>query len=148
MLSRSPATTGPAGSNTFMPWLPSYAIGIRTFDEEHERLAGYVNHLHLTMVVRRDRGMSVQVFERLILETRKHFAHEEDLMADLAYPEAQEHRLEHVQLLDQLDEFFRLYRNGSMSALGLPVFLKAWLLTHIGEHDRRYVAFFRDHGVS
>ena len=138
---KSPA--GPA----FFPWLAEYLIGNRRFDEEHERMGALIAHLHLTMVVRRDREVAERVFAKLILETRKHFTNEENVLTDLGYQDRDAHFREHSRLLEQLNDYFGKYKDGSVSALFFPAFLKAWLITHIHETDRQYVDFLNVHGL-
>ena len=142
----SPEAKSPA-EPSFFPWVAEYLIGNRRFDEEHQRLGAMVAHLHLTMVVRRDREVAAQVFAKLIQETRRHFSNEEDLLTDLGYPDRETHFSEHSRLLEQLNDYFGKYKDGSVSALFFPAFLKAWLITHIHETDRQYVDFLNVHGL-
>lgn len=132
----------------FIAWSEDLCIGIRRFDEEHERLAAFISHLYTTMILRRDKVLSRQIFERLILETRRHFDAEEALMQDLGYPDWQTHVAEHAQLLADAEELARNYDLGHISALALPAFLKKWLLHHIETSDRAYIEFFKANGVS
>jgi len=133
---------------SFLPWIPTYRVGIRRFDEEHERLAAMVSHLHSTMIVRRDKRLSLQVFARLIQETKRHFEAETALMQDLEYPGLEAHAREHAQLLEEAEHLSSQYNLGHISALALPAFLKKWLIAHIEGPDRAYTAFFRSHGIS
>jgi len=111
-------------------------------------MGALIAHLHLTMVVRRDRDVAGQVFAKLILETRKHFTNEENLLTDLGYQDREAHFREHARLLEQLNDYFGKYQDGSVSALFFPAFLKAWLITHIQESDRNYVGFLQAQGLT
>jgi len=100
------------------------------------------------MIIRRDKAVSLQLFERLILETKRHFAAEIDLLEAFGYKDLEAHALEHAQLLEEARELARKYEEGHISALALPEFLKKWLVAHIEGSDRAYASFFREHGIS
>ncbi|WP_005033666.1 bacteriohemerythrin [Holophaga foetida] len=131
-----------------MPWSADRLVGIQRFDEQHERLASLITHLHSTMILRRDKPLSLQLFARLILETKRHFAAEMDLMEAFGYPDLEAHAREHAQLILEAEELARQYEEGHISALALPSFLKKWLITHIEESDRAYVDFFKVLGIT
>lgn len=134
------------GPDIFLTWSDDYCLGQRRFDQEHERLSAIIAHLHETMIVRRDTAVSLKVFDRLILETRKHFDGEVELMLEYGYPGLEAHALEHSRLLEEAQDLARKYQQGYISALALPSFLKKWLLAHIGGPDRDYVAFLKAKG--
>jgi len=136
-----------ADESTFLPWCEANRLGVRRFDEEHARMAALIGHLHATMIVRRDKPLSLKVFERLILETRRHFDGEEALMEELGYPALEAHSAEHARLITEAEEMARNYGLGHISALALPEFLRKWLLHHIDTCDRAYTDFFRTHGI-
>jgi len=131
----------------FLPWTEACNLGLRRFDEQHERLAALISHLHSTMIQRRDKPLSLQIFERLILETRRHFDAELDLMEAFGFEDLEAHAAEHALLLEEAQDLSRKYELGQVSALALPTFLRKWLIAHIDGSDRGYVDFFKVHGV-
>nr|WP_320131719.1 bacteriohemerythrin [uncultured Holophaga sp.] len=136
-----------SGSTLFLIWEDRYRVGQARVDQEHERLAFLIAHLHETMIVRRDKAVSLQLFERLILETRRHFDTEAALMEEFAYPDQEAHLREHGLLLEEASRLAHQYQQGHISALALPGFLKKWLLLHIDGPDRACVAYLKSQGL-
>ncbi len=140
--------TEPQPETSFLPWQREYAIGIHRFDEEHQKLVALVNHLHVTLVVRREVEVADKVFEQLIRETRAHFTHEEDALTEAGYSEWEAHFAEHSKLLEEVVDLHRKFKMGTLSAMLLLNFLKTWLIRHTQEVDRRYVPWLKKQGLS
>jgi len=137
----------PSVSSDFLPWTLDLQIGIKQFDLEHREMVDIVNRLHTLMVVKRDRLGADQLTEDLVRVTRTHFTNEEALLAELGYPECEAHFREHSNLIEELRDLQRQFRDGTISALVTPKFLKKWLLEHLEHTDRKYVAFLRSKGI-
>ena len=134
----------PLPPTSFFPWLEEeYTVGIPRFDRAHQRLVARINDLHEAMVVRRDRTLSAAVFTKLIHETRAHFVDEESILTQFNFPDTETHFAEHSDLLQEATDFLRKYEAGNLSALVLLNSLKAWLINHIKNSDRKYTSFLR-----
>jgi hemerythrin len=134
-------------ASTFLPWTNDLLIGIKQFDLEHQEMADLINQLHTLMVVQRDRPGADQLTDNLLRITRTHFTNEEALLTSLGYPECEAHFHEHSNLIDELRDLRRQFRDGTISALVTPKFLKKWLLEHTQNTDRKYVPFLRSKGI-
>ncbi|MBL0312435.1 MAG: hemerythrin family protein [Holophagaceae bacterium] len=134
----------PQPPTAFFPWLDEeYTVGIQRFDRAHQRLASRINDLHEAMMVKRDRLLATAVFTKLIQETRAHFVDEESILTQFNFPDSEAHFAEHSDLLQEAAEFLRKYEAGNLSALVLLNTLKAWLINHIKNSDRKYTGFLR-----
>ena len=134
----------PEPPGPFFPWSQEeYTVGIERFDRAHQRLAARINDLHEAMVVRRDRTLATAVFTKFIHETRVHFVDEESILTQFNFPDSEDHFAEHSDLIHEATEFLRKYEAGNLSALVLLNSLKAWLINHIKNSDRKYTSFLR-----
>ena len=128
----------------FFPWLEEeYTVGIQRFDRTHQRLVARINDLHEAMMVKRDRTLATSMFTKLIQETRAHFVDEESVLTQFNFPDGEAHFAEHSDLIQEATEFLRKYEAGTLSALVLLNSLKAWLINHIKNSDRKYTSFLR-----
>jgi len=122
-----------------LPWDPGLAVGVRLIDAQHQDLFRHVGALLEAMEQNRGRhevGKVLAFLERYVVE---HFAAEERLMAQHAYPQAAVHEQKHA-------EFVRLFLalRGELEqegpTAGLAVKLNrtvcGWLRDHIGGTDR------------
>jgi hemerythrin-like metal-binding protein len=100
-------------------------------------------------LIERLRRALERVVEELVRHIRIHFAHEEQLFAETAYPDAEIHLREHNHLIERVSELQVRFRNntdveGSLEVINL---LKGWLFSHIQSSDQDYVAHFKAKGV-
>lgn len=123
-----------------------HAVGVEPFDREHQVLFGLVAQVQAALA-RRDRAEAQQVLERLLLETRTHFDHEECAMEEAACPDLPAHAAEHADLLVHLKDLIRQFQGGTLSMLAMPAFLRTWLVPHIQRADKTYGPVLRRAGV-
>jgi hemerythrin len=133
----------------FMKWTPALSVNVKQFDDQHVKLVDLVNELHDAM--KRGKGNEVlgSILDGLISYAATHFAEEERLMNQHAYPEAAHHRQEHAKLVDRVVAFQKKFHSGSNILLSLDVmkFLKDWFVHHIQGVDKKYGAFFNSKGI-
>jgi len=82
-----------------------------------------------------------------------HFSGEDAYMVKHAYPQIEEHRLEHKQMTDQLEGLFGMLDDGMgnvdlHSCAALCVKLNKWYLTHIAGPDQKLATFIKAKGVN
>ena len=74
--------------------------------------------------------------------TVDHFQHEEALMAEYGYPDLDEHREKHRELIESLEEIKgQADSEPETLAQELFKFLRVWLLEHIVAVDKKYGKF-------
>ncbi len=84
-----------------------------------------------------------------------HFDTEEKYFDQFGYSEAENHKDEHKNLLEQVTSFKTAYdegktrRDGSESIINVDLyyFLKDGLINHIQISDRKYVPLFKERGL-
>jgi hemerythrin len=142
-----------SGSNPprtpFVVWTSRMSVEVKLLDNDHKRLAILLSELHDGVVAGWAKQALERVFEGLVMNIRIHFAHEEQLFAETAYPDAEIHLREHDNLIARVSELQARFRNntdveGSLEVINL---LKGWLFRHIQSSDQDYVAHFKAKGV-
>jgi len=67
---------------------------------------------------------------------RRHFAREEKVMRDAAYPDAKTHAAEHEVMLARLASMYRHLQCGRHDPRLVLDFLESWAVAHIEDHDK------------
>jgi len=127
-------------------WEPALAIGVAVVDDQHRELFRQVNLLLAALREERGAGEVGRLLEFLGRYAVEHFAAEERLMRETAYPGLEPHRREHVDFVQAFQELCRSYlaRGPRPEVLvRLQVWLGSWLRRHVGQTDQalgRYLA--------
>lgn len=121
-------------------WDPTLATGHPTIDEQHHELFDLVAEL--------EDGASgvLAVLERIMEHVDVHFAMEEALMSERAYPEPArgEHVEDHERLRNRAREIVLALREDRPVASGqVADYLSEWLIAHTNTRDRALVGFLR-----
>ncbi|HKL00194.1 MAG TPA: bacteriohemerythrin [Desulfotignum sp.] len=140
--------TDPTDIPDLMPWGDDLQLGINSIDEQHKELVRMVNHLHRALKSRTGAKESGRILAELADYTVTHFAHEEKLFADHAYPDRENHEQIHKALVEKVTDFKTRFDAGKAGlSMDLMDFLTDWLRHHILETDKAYVPFFQEKQV-
>jgi len=124
-----------------MKWLDEYNIGIDEIDSQHKELFKILAQLKQSFSKDED---ALKTFKFLVDYTDKHFSKEEEFMQQISYPDYDNHKKIHEDLINQVVGILKGIRNGGkFDPSYLVQFLTDWVLTHIGDEDRRIGAFYR-----
>lgn len=119
-------------------WKDEYRIGIPAVDHEHRELIEVVNALHESI---RDGCPTDEVLATLgeiHAAISAHFALEERIMRERAYPLLDEHKSDHEALLDDLRDIMdRAEYDGQYDDARLSDDLARWFGVHFRTHDAR-----------
>jgi hemerythrin-like metal-binding protein len=125
-------------------WDPKYSVGHPDIDEQHKQLFKMAEDLHMAMLEGRGKEALGGLFSRLVTYTRHHFANEERIMRENAYPGYVQHHLEHEKLTQQvLDMQKRVATGKATVTMELMQFLSDWLRNHIQVNDQKVSAHIR-----
>jgi len=142
-------TNGGLAMEKFVEWSDTLSVGIEEIDVQHKVLVGLVNEMH--DAIRDHHGSDVvrEILGRLAEYTRIHFAVEESLMRILGYPEYEDHKGEHEELIHSVVDLQGKVDSGQASiGFELMHFLKVWLTKHIMESDQKYAEHFVQAGCN
>ena len=135
----------PDGSETFMPWTDSLAVGEEGIDTDHMILIALMNEA--ASLARQANGSSGgktgdrralgEAIGRLMAYTVLHFEQEERLMDQCGYPDAKAHKAQHEALRTRAGDLRRRLDAGDSVADELLALTREWLFEHIQRADKR-----------
>ncbi|AZN36631.1 bacteriohemerythrin [Iodobacter ciconiae] len=126
----------------FFEWSDELSVGIQEIDEQHKVLIDLLNVLHDAIRLHHGSEASGHILGRLADYTRSHFMVEESLMRILGYPDYDEHKRCHEDLIKQMNDLQARLLGGEAITFELMHFLRNWLINHIMEGDKRYTKHF------
>lgn len=128
----------------FLEWSEQLEIGDPVVDSEHRYLIQLIVNLHEQY--NRDNLSSslAHVFTHLAMYVKIHFENEEKLMEAIGYPDLEEHRKLHQDLVEQAVELSEQYMDGSETITVETInFLKKWAISHIIDSDMKIRHFLK-----
>jgi len=122
-----------------LSWSSKYSVGVDAMDSQHTVLFGFLNDLHEAMINGQAHKITGELQRKLLEYTRQHFAAEEAMMVSAKYPQLDQHRIMHRELISKVEEFAARFQRGE-SALNVQLlnFLRDWLTNHIQSEDKQY----------
>ncbi len=116
-----------------------YSVKVEQFDNDHKKLMGFINELHEAMLQGRGKDKLNHILSELLDYTHYHFDAEEKQLAEAGYPELEEHKQLHQELIGQLEELITDFTDGKREiSVKTFRFLKEWLFDHIQVADKKY----------
>lgn len=124
-------------------WDSNYALGVEDIDEEHKQLIHYLNDLFAACFAGQGPAVLSETLCHVQQYTREHFAHEEDYMRKVGYPDLQAHCDMHAELVSELDDLIEEFEHGADHELSNKTlqFLEDWLVHHILIEDKKIARF-------
>jgi len=131
------------------PWKSQFNLQIPEIDAQHQNLVQTINALHYSMTHGETPNSLNQIINDLLEYTQNHFQTEENYFAQFNYPEAKQHRQEHLEFTRRVMEFKTNFDIGENRGLSLEIlsFLCLWLKNHILGVDRKYAPFLISKGL-
>lgn len=134
-------------------WDDSLKLGIAVVDRQHERLVGIINRLQEAMLEGRGAEVISGILDELIIYTATHFSMEEKYFAQFDYSDAEEHKREHDALIEKVNAFANDFEHALRDAKPtlakeLLQFLQIWWRYHMMETDSKFVALFKQKGLT
>lgn len=125
-------------------WEVKYELGIEDIDFQHHYFLNLINRLsdELRMTTSQDRRSAL--IAELNAYARFHFISEENIMAGANYPDLQNHRQQHLDLISQLNskEAMLQLEKSDRRADDIVEFLVNWFIGHTTGEDRQFADFY------
>lgn len=133
-----------AAPRTELMWVDDLSTGVPPVDEDHKVLISLVNKMSDHAISHKDVGA---VIDEVLAYTLYHFEREETVMAACGYPDLPAHRIQHQNLAKKATVLADTWRQNQSSEVmaELLEFLRAWLVQHIMEQDRRIGPYAQGH---
>jgi hemerythrin len=129
-----------------LSWDVSLLLRVPEIDAQHQELFGRLDALLDAIRAGNSRDVIGQTLTYLCEYVIRHFAAEENLMAERGYPKLPDHRTEHHAFAAELRELQAEFdRNGPSASLIIRVNtqLASWLRSHVMRTDRALADFLR-----
>jgi len=124
-----------------MAWSDQLSVGIQEIDDQHKVLIDFLNQLHNAILHHHGADACGQIMDKLCEYTKIHFAVEESILRILDYPDYEDHKNHHENLLSQVRSLrLKMQTEDHSISFELLHFLKKWLTIHIMEEDTAYTA--------
>jgi len=127
-------------------WADALSMSNPEIDAEHKQFIDLVNMLNREIASQqRDKDNILRIMGLILDDARAHFAHEEALFKEKAYPNAKEHAKIHAELIATLNQGLEDIRNTDHISRWVEIGLatEAALVTHMVDEDTKYIDYLR-----
>lgn len=132
----------------YIDWHDDYSVKIELIDDQHKAMIRAMNDLYEVIIAGKNKQELTGSMGSLIEVTETHFKTEEELIISHSYPEHEVHKAAHDSLLEQIRELQESFIRGEMKlTVDVLDFLFDWLMHHIQEVDKSYMAYLNSRGV-
>lgn len=129
-------------------WRDSFKLNVHEIDSQHEEMAGLVEGLYEAVAAKEDMEQVNRILSDLVDYTREHFFTEERLMREHDYPQYDQHKEEHDELLKQLEFFSQEAMRRTLSIGQFDFDLsRDWFIKHIEDCDKALAIFLNKKGI-
>jgi hemerythrin len=119
-------------------WHAGLDIGVEAMNGEHKTLLRLMASLEHSYQNNKPFEEQLEILNELAKFTISHFRDEEEFMESIRYPDFENHKLIHCNLLDRLNSFVSKMKLEGQLNHEFFGFLSAWLTAHIMSVDIKY----------
>jgi hemerythrin-like metal-binding protein len=131
-------------------WSDYLSVGIPEMDAEHREFIARVNELNQSIIGADDKSTVERRMSLMLMQAADHFAHEEELLQKLNFPQLAAHRAKHAALTARFERVMQEFGASDVSFVwalkGLQ--LKQLLVEHLLQEDMIYRDFVRGTGTT
>lgn len=122
-------------------WDEDYIIGDPQIDEHHKGMFELASQLPDTL----DVDIVKQIIMKLFRYTRKHFSYEEEMMKRFGYPNLEEHRELHNDMITKLSDISLRMFDTRQDLIDFRRFIYTWIIEHIMYQDKTFFNYAKEH---
>ena len=123
----------------YITWKPFYTVNDPAMDAQHRQIIEILNTLYASLDTADAAVVTRRAMDQLVRYTHTHFADEERVLREIAYPDLTEHKALHDQMRRRT---MALSQNLNLvTARDMLVLLKDWWLGHIQDEDKKYAPY-------
>ena len=127
---------------TVFSWSNLYQLNVSSMDEEHRTLIEKMNSFLLSLNSN-NHAQITAAFNDLAGFTVKHFQDEEEYMESINFPDLDNHKKIHKDLIEKVLNYKEGLAKGKLNKQVISNFLKNWLALHIVGQDKKYAIHSR-----
>lgn len=124
-----------------LEWSDRYLIGIDRIDLEHETFFGLVKDFEKARLRNAGKKELLGILNEIALYAKFHFCSEENIMEAMSYPDLEEHREKHLQLIDVLSNNILGLTLDRISPEKIESLLLEWFFHHTTSDDKMIAEF-------
>lgn len=129
-------------------WDDALSVNIVEVDGQHQKLIAMINSLYDAMRQGKSGDVIEAIVNGLIDYAEEHFALEEGYFDQYGYPDAESHKVEHLDFITKTLDFVAGFDKGEAGLSSeILSFLSDWLQNHIRLTDKRYSKFLNEKGL-
>ena len=131
-------------------WTSKLSVGSMQLDADHIILIGLINQLYDAMSEGHGEELVETILSTMKEYTVSHFRNEERLMREHKYPNYEDHKIHHADLIERLNAFMAKYAQdaASVTTPEISQFLQGWLVNHIKKEDFGYKPYVRGEALT
>jgi len=126
-------------------WNDSLSVGVPEMDDEHRQFISRINELNQAIIGCEDKTAVQDRMYRMLMEASEHFAHEEQLLEKINYPQFAAHSAKHAELSAKFALLMQEFEETDISFVWAlkGLHLKQMLAEHLLKDDMQYRDFMR-----
>lgn len=121
-------------------WSEEYCVGDADIDNQHRVLMELANSLDDDMGMDEVKGILLQ----LVHHSKEHFVCEEKMMEQMKYPEIDEHKQLHTNMITTLSDFCLQKYETADEIHEFRKFVYDWVIDHLLHHDKKFFKYVRE----
>lgn len=130
--------------NIYIPeWKKDYSLGVEEIDHQHEYFLHLIHRFDKRLNQDLDDHLVIRHLDEIMLYTKFHFCSEENLMILHAYPDIEEHKELHIEIIQNLTNNLTLYKSNKIDLESLVSFLVDWFINHTIQEDKKFANFIK-----
>jgi len=132
------------GLRALFSWKDEYKLDQDVIDEEHKKLF----KIAIKALNYKDESDLKTHIKQIIIELNEymkyHFAHEEEFMQSIRYPELEEHKKLHKNIIKQINELIKNITSFTLVDFEkkLMTYIDIWLVNHIVFEDKKIMCYY------
>ena len=125
-----------------MKWNDDYQIGIVSIDSQHKELFYVLDRLKEAIHTKNIKDSFCNTLKAMVEYTKYHFSDEENILESMGYPEIEDQKVMHKELLLDVRKILTRLKNGnSINPIEVYRFLNDWIAKHILNEDLKIKRF-------
>lgn len=130
------STTTDKCDSPYLTWTKELSIGHEMIDADHQHIFDIANRVKAEILEEPEHSIVGEFLVELIEHTGGHFKREEALMEATQFAGYEKHKLEHIALMNKVNNLHRQFMDGHNNLSGeVSEFLQKWLVHHILHSD-------------